>query len=172
MSDDQDDLNTSSTGRRKDGKPFKEGNAREDGSYAVGRNRTPKHTRFAKGDGRQRGRRKKGVLNADSEFQRELARKVTVRENGKERKVSKSHAVDLRLLDNATTKGDNRAIEMIDQRRQRMAESAEANRHYHSLADSEILETYLRERAAELSIDPGLFGDPEPATPTEEHGDD
>lgn len=172
MSDEGDNENMPPEGRRKDGKPFKEGNAREDGSYAVGRNRTPKNTRFAKGDGRKRGRRKKGVRNADTEFQRELARKVTIKENGKERKVSKSHAVDLRLIDNATRKGDNRAIEMVDQRRQRIAENAEASRHYHALADSEILDSYLRERTAELSIDPGLFGDPEPSTPAEEKADD
>ncbi len=148
-------------GYRKDGRPFKEGNAREDGSYAVGRNRTPEHSRFAKGDGRKRGRRKKGVRNADTEFIRELGRKVTIKENGKERKVSKSHAVDLRLIDNATRKGDNRAIEMVDQRRQRIAENAEASRHYQTLGNEEMLSAYLRQRAAELQIDPDLFGDAE-----------
>lgn len=159
-------------GYRKDGRPFKEGNAREDGSYAVGRNRTPEHSRFAKDDGRKRGRRKKGVRNADTEFMRELGRKVTIKENGKERKVSKSHAVDLRLIDNATRKGDNRAIEMIDQRRQRIAEKAEASRHYQTLGNEEILSAYLRQRSAELQIDPDLFGDPEPENAGQEQAGD
>ena len=150
-------------GRRKDGKPYKDGNTRDDGSYAVGKNRTPAATRFAVGDGRRRGRRAKGVKNADTEFARELNRKMTIKENGVERKVSKSHAVDLRLIDNATRKGDNRAIEMVDQRRRRIAEAAEDNRRYHALGDQEILETYLRERAEELAIDPVLFGDPHDA---------
>jgi hypothetical protein len=151
-------------GRRKDGKPFKEGNTREDGSYAVGKNRTPVRTRFAIGDGRKRGKRVKGVKNADTEFARELNRKTVVTENGVERKVTKSQAIDLRLINNAG-KGDNRAIEMVDRRRQRIAEAAEHNRRYHSLSDQAILEAYLRERAGELDVDPALFGDPEPGEP-------
>ena len=149
-------------GRRKDGKPYKDGNTRDDGSYAVGRNRTPVQTRFAEGDGRKRGRRDKGVKNADTEFERELKRKMTIRENGLERKVSKSHGVDLRLLDNALSKGDNRAIEMVDQRRRRIAEAKEDNRRYHSLTDEEILDKYLRERAEERAMDAQFCGDPEP----------
>lgn len=149
-------------GRREDGKPYKEGNTREDGSYAVGRNRPPEPTRFAVNDGRTRGKRAKGVRNADTEFARELNRKMTIKENGVERKVSKSLGVDLQLIDNATRKGDNKAIEMVDQRRRRIAEAAEHNRRYHTLSDQAILEAYLRERAEELEIDPALFGDPEP----------
>ena len=162
MSAGGEDLPPQGDGRRKDGRPYKAGNTRDDGSYAVGRNRTPVATRFAPGDGRARGRRSKGVKNADTEFARELNRRMTVKENGVERKVSKSQAVDLRLIDNATRKGDNKAIEMVDQRRRRIADAAEQNRRYHSLSDQEILETYLRERAEELSIDPALLGDPEP----------
>ena len=151
-------------GRRKDGRPYKEGNTRDDGSYAVGRNRAPRSTRYQKNDGRKRGRRPKAVRNADTEFERELNRKVTVREDGKERRVSKSHAVDLRLIDNATRKGDNKAIELVDQRRRWIAaEKEETARRYHTLADEQILEQYLRQRADELKIDPKLFGDPDPS---------
>lgn len=157
-----DDVPPLGSGRRKDGKPYKDGNTRPDGSYAVGKNRTPVPTRFAVDDGRKRGKREKGVKNADTEFARELNRKMTIKENGVERKVSKSQAVDLRLIDNATRKGDNKAIEMVDQRRRRIAEAAEHNRRYHTLSDQQILETYLRERAEELAIDPELLGDPAP----------
>ena len=150
-------------GRRKDGKPYKQGNTREDGSYRNGKNRTPEKTRFRKDDGRKRGRRDRGVRNADTEFERELSRKTIVRENGVERRVSKSQAVDLRLIDNAARKGDNKAIDMVDQRRRRIAaDKEETARRYHTLSDVGILEQYLRERAAELQIDPKLFGDPEP----------
>lgn len=159
------DAPPSGAGRRKDGKPYKHGNTREDGSYAVGRNRTPLPTRFAPGDGRKRGKREKGVENADTEFARELNRKMTIKENGVERKVSKSQAVDLRLIDNATRKGDNKAIEMVDLRRRRIAEATEQNRRYHTLSDQQILETYLRERAEDLAIDPTLLGDPAPDPP-------
>lgn len=163
MSGGDDPRPPSASGRRKDGKPFKEGNTREDGGYGVGKNRTPEETRFRQSDGRPRGRRPKGVRNADSEFERELGRRTIVRENGVERKVSKSHAVDLRLIDNAARKGDNKAIDMVDQRRRRIAtEKEETARRYHNLSDVGILEQYLRQRADELQIDPGLFGDPEP----------
>ncbi|WP_417595930.1 DUF5681 domain-containing protein [Parasphingorhabdus sp.] len=162
MNGDDQDKPTSRQGRRKDGKPYKDGNVREDGSYETGRNRPPRQHRFAAGDGRKRGRRQKGVRNVDTEFERELRRKVTIKENGKERKVTKSHAVDLRLIDNATRKGDNRAIEMVDTRRRRIAEKAQQNRHYHTLGDEEILTAWLRERAEELDVDPDLFGDPKP----------
>ncbi|MEQ8743689.1 hypothetical protein [Parasphingorhabdus sp.] len=77
-------------GRRKDGKPFKEGNVREDGSYKVGRNRPPKKGQFAVGDGRKRGSRKKGVPNADTEFMQELQRKTIVRVKGKGKDVQKA----------------------------------------------------------------------------------
>ena len=149
-------------GRRKKGKPYKSGNTREDGSYRVGKNRTPPETRFQVGDGRRRGRRAKGVENADTFFERELARPITVRENGKDRTVTKGQSIDLRLIHNAGT-GDNKAIDMVDQRRRRIAiEKEETARRYHPLSDVEILERYLRQRADELNIDPTSFGDPAP----------
>lgn len=163
MSDNGGDAKPSSGGRRKDGRPFKEGNTREDGGYSVGKNRPPRSGQFKTGDGRKRGRRGKGMRNADTDFERELARRTTIRENGAERRVSKSHAVDLRLIDNAAGKGDNKAIEMVDARRRRIAaEKEETARRYHNRSDTEILHQYLKERAEELNIDPDLFGDPAP----------
>ena len=150
-------------GRRKDGKPYKENNTRDDGSYAVGKNRTPVATRFAEGDGRKRGRRSRGTPNADTQFERELNRKTIIRENGKERRLSKGEAVDLRLIDNAMRKGDNKAIELVDQRRRRIsAEKEETARRYHNRRDVEIMEQYLLQRFNELNIDSKMFGDPEP----------
>ncbi|MFM7349379.1 MAG: DUF5681 domain-containing protein [Erythrobacter sp.] len=164
MSGQDDDNGTArSEGRRKDGLPYRDGNTREDGSYLVGRGRPQVKGQFASGDGRPRGRRAKGVRNADTEFMRELSRRIVLKESGGgERKVTKSHAVDLRLIQNAISKGDNRAIEMIDARRRRIAEAGEASRRRHRLSDQAILEAYLRERADDLAIDPLLFGDPDP----------
>lgn len=147
-------------GRRKDGKPFKDGNFREDGSYEVGRNRPPKTSQFAVGDGRKRGTRKKGVPNADTEFMQELQRKTTVRENGKKRRMTKKRSIDVRLIDNAAVKGQNRAIEIVDKRCQRIEETQQQNRRYHTLGDKQILHAYLKDCAQELEIDPDLFGDP------------
>ncbi|GEM_PF-1984603 len=165
-----DDKQPPREGRRKDGKPYKEGNVREDGSYDVGRNRPPKQHRFAVGDERKRGSRKKGVPNADTEFMQELHRKTTVSENGKKRRMTKRRSIDLRLIDNASVKGQNRAIEIVDKKCQRIEEARQHNRHYHTLGDKQILQAYLQERAQELDIDPKLFGDPAPDEDTAEGG--
>lgn len=157
-------------GRRKDGKPFQEGNVREDGSYEGGRNRPPKQHRFAVDDGRKRGSRKKGVPNADTEFMQELLRKTTVSENGKKRRMTKRRSIDLRLIDNASVKGQNRAIEIVDKKCQRIETTQQQNRRYHTLGDEQILQAYLQERAQELEIDPDLFGDPAPPEDIAENG--
>lgn len=156
-------------GRRKDGQPFAKDNVAEDGSYIVGRNRPPEAGRFSKGDGRPRGRRKQGVENVDSFFERELGRKVTVREDGKERKVTKSNSIDMRLIQEAVM-GDIRAIELVDTRRRRIeAKREEHQRRFHKLSDAEILNRYFEQLSAERGVDPGLFGDP---LPEDAAGDD
>lgn len=161
MSDNDDNIPPRQEGRRKDGKPYAPGNTRDDGGYEVGRNRPPEAGQFRAGDGRKRGRRPRGTANADTEFERELNRKVVIRENGKERKVTKGHSIDLRLIDNASNKGQNKAIEMVHERRERIrARKEEDARRYHTLPDENILHQYLRERSTELNVAPGLFGDP------------
>lgn len=157
-------------GHRKDGRPYKSGNTRGDGSYIVGKNRTPTDTRFKVDDDRPRGRRAKGVENADSFFERELNRTIVVRENGKDRKLTKGQGVDVQLIHKAN-RGDNRSIEMVDGRRRRIAaQKEETVRRYHTLSDHEILEHYLRQRADELNIDPALFGDPSPEDQAPDNG--
>lgn len=150
-------------GFRKDGKPFKADNTRDDGTYAVGKNRPPEAGRFTKGDGRKRGKRKKGVRNHDSEFMEELGRKVVVRENGHERKVSKGRAADIRLIENGVAKGQNKALEMIDERRRRIADKEEQARLYNTASDEEILEGWFTHMQARNAIDPATYGDPKPA---------
>lgn len=148
-------------GYRKDGTPYQQGNTRADGSYAVGKNRAPAGGQFAKGDGRTRGRRRKGVQNADTEFERELNKQIEIKENGRPRQVTKGHAVDLKLIQNAAVLGQIRAIEFVDERRERIRVRKEAAAQYQSTSDYEILAAFLRERAAELDIDPAVLGDPD-----------
>jgi hypothetical protein len=93
-------------GRRKDGKPFKEGNTREDGSYEVGRNRTSESTKFAVNDGRVRGRRVKGTKNLMTEWREELSAKITIVEGGKPKKVSKRRALIKAKIDRGIKKSD------------------------------------------------------------------
>lgn len=159
-------------GRRKDGSSYRDGNTADDGSYIVGRNKPPKKGQFRKGDGRRRGRRSKGTENHDTFFERELGRKITVREDGQERNVTKSQGVDLRLISNAS-RGDIRAIGMVDDRRRRIAEEKEETaRRYHKLSDAEILHRYLEELSAERQVDPDLFADDPSALGGEEQGHD
>lgn len=55
--------------------PYKSGNTNEDGSYKVGKNKPPEHGMFRAGDGRPRGRRKKGTKNLATD----LAKSLTAR---------------------------------------------------------------------------------------------
>lgn len=150
-----------SPGFRKDGKPFKEGNTREDGTHIIGKYRPPQSGKFSVGDGRKRGRRAAGVRNADTDFEKELARKITINEGGKARRASKSLASDIRLLDNGYNKGQTAALIEIDRRRQRIAEKTEARRNRNTESDAEILEAYMRQWAAAQNAGPRLLGDPE-----------
>lgn len=159
-------------GRGKNGKPYKPGNTRADGSYETGKYRTPKHSQFRKGDGRRRGRRPKGSPNIDTFIERELRRKVTLKENGKERKLSKAELIELRLLAKAFA-GDLRAIDMVHERRKKIAaDKEESARRYHQLQDTQILHRYLEGRQEELDLDPDLFDEPLDASDDEEPSDD
>ena len=95
---------------RNDG--FKPGNTDADGKYVVGKNRPPEHGKFRKGDGRPRGRRKKGTKNLATDFREELASKITLKVDGKPKRVSKQRAVMMRLMDNAS-RGQTPAIKLI-----------------------------------------------------------
>lgn len=162
MSDEPDDITPPrSEGRRKDGRPFKKGNTQDDGSYRIGKGRTPEGTRFAVGDGRKRGRRAKGVRNADSDFEEEFNRKVTVAEGNKKRKVSKGRASVIRLLDNGYNKGQTAAIIEIDRRHQRLLEKKAASQQRTVEADAALLEAYIREMLGHPGAGPHLLGDPE-----------
>ena len=96
-------------GRRADGKPFKPGNERSDGSYAVGRNRTPETTRFEKGDGRARGKRPKSRKNLLTEWREELDAKIPLKEGGKMCKVSKRRGLIKSQIDRGLKTSDRAA---------------------------------------------------------------
>lgn len=120
-------------GRRKDGKPFKDGNTRSDGGYEVGKGRTPEGTRFAVGDGRKRGRRPKGSRDFAKEWEEELSKKVLVVRNGKKIRVTAHHAQVMKALEFAS-KGRERSQELlfrqadriIQRRRERSSTSDDA----------------------------------------------
>jgi hypothetical protein len=131
-------------GRRKDGKPFKEGNTRADGSYGIGRGRTPEKTRFAVGDGRNRGRRPKGSRNFEKDWEEELNKPVRVVRNGKTIRVSAHHAQVMKTLELAS-KGKERSQELVFRQAERLGERA---RHASSKSDDELFAAWLAELSA------------------------
>ncbi len=141
-----------SGGMRKDGKPFKQGNTRPDGSYEVGDRRAPPHGRFAVNDGRPRGRKPKGSKNFDTEFEEEGKRPVPVLENGKVRKVSKRRAAIIRLYDNGSAKGQNAAIEQIVNNSRRI-DDRRLNRPDRELGreDQTLIDAWLMRRMSQLN---------------------
>ena len=63
---------------RKDGKPFKTGNVREDGDYRVGKYRTPEGGKFRKDDRRKRGKHEKGSKNLSTIWSKKLGQKLSI----------------------------------------------------------------------------------------------
>lgn len=131
-------------GRRKDGKPYKDGNTRPDGSYAIGKGRTPEKTRFAVGDGRKRGHRQPGSRNFEKDWEEELTRTVRVVRNGKETKVSAHHAQVMKTLELAN-KGKERSQELVFRQAERLGERA---RQASSRSDDELIAAWLAELSA------------------------
>jgi hypothetical protein len=66
--------------------------------FDVGYRKPPKATRFKPGKSGNPNGRPKGSLNLSSELRRELAKLVTVRENGEAKKVSKRVALIKSLI--------------------------------------------------------------------------
>ncbi len=140
-------------GRRKDGKPFKDGNTREDGSYDVGKGRTPVATRFAEGDGRKRGRRGKGVKNFDTDWEKELNKTVTLKVNGEPKRMS-AHRAQVKLTMDAGAQGHIKAQQIIYDKADRVA-AAKTERSVYS--DDGIVEAWYAQRQEELKQ--GIVGD-------------
>lgn len=143
------------------GPGFAEGNIDDDGDYIVGKYRPPKDKRFAVGDGRARGRRKEGQRNFDTELLEELRRMVTVRENGRERRVSKLRSTIIRFVDNASGRGQNPAIALLVNNLIRIAEK-DLNRPDQTIgrADQALIDAWLLRRMMELGASTE-DGDPE-----------
>ena len=134
------------SGRRIDGKPYKDGNTREDGSYDVGKSRPPEATRFAKDDGRARGRRAKGTRNLATDWTEELAEKITISENGKSKKITKQRAV-VKATVNRGLKGSERAAEIAFRNAaQRDVEAGKLR-----ISDQEIIERWMAQRLGSSS---------------------
>lgn len=125
-------------GMRKDGKPFKEGNTRGDGSYIVGGRRPPADHQFREDDGRQRGKRGKGRKNLLTEWREELDAKIPITENGKRKQVSKRRALIKSKIKRGIEKSDRAAETAL-----RYDELSERRRPGLQADDREIIERWL-----------------------------
>ena len=143
-----------SGGRRKDGKPFKDGNTREDGSYITGKCRTPEQTRFAVGDGRKRGKRQKGSGNFEKDWEEELGKTVRVVRNGKTIRVSAHHAQVMKTLEMAS-KGKERSQELVFRQADRIQERTFKTS---TKTDDDLIADWLAQQLGP-AIEPVVVGD-------------
>jgi hypothetical protein len=86
--------------------------ANEDADDAVGYKRPPKHTRFQPGRSGNAAGRRKNVRNFKTDLMEELREMIVIRENGRERKISKQRAF-IKALVTAAIKSDVRAINAV-----------------------------------------------------------
>ena len=83
-----------------------------DRPYAVGKGKPPVHTQFGKDRPGNRKGRPRGSRNLDTVVKKALAVRLTVKENGRDRKISKLDAAVTQLVNKAAS-GDLRAIESV-----------------------------------------------------------
>jgi hypothetical protein len=83
-----------------------------DPNYKVGYARPPISTRFKKGQSGNPKGRPKGSLNLDSALERELNQRITVKEHGQTRTITKFEACIKQLVNKAAS-GDPKAIQFL-----------------------------------------------------------
>jgi Family of unknown function (DUF5681) len=71
------------------------------GDYEVGYKKPPRHTRFRQGRSGNPNGRPKQARNLLTDLHEELQQRITVREGGTERRMTRQRAVVMRLLDKA-----------------------------------------------------------------------
>lgn len=80
--------------------------------YEVGYKKTPKATRFTKGQSGNPNGRPKGARNWATVFHAALEQKVIINENGRQRQVTKLEAATMQLVNKAAA-GDAHAIRLL-----------------------------------------------------------
>ena len=86
--------------------------ANDNGDDDVGYKRPPKHTRFQPGRSGNAAGRRKNDRNFKTDLMEELREMIVIRENGRERKISKQRAF-IKALVAAAIKSDVRAINSV-----------------------------------------------------------
>lgn len=115
-------------------------NRLEDGSYIVGKGKTPVHTRWKKGQsGNPRGK-KKGTPNSDTIIIDLMETPITVKTANGERKMSRNAALFQRMWELAA-KGDIRAAKFLfDRYGEAQGRRADKDVEQEALSDTEMSE--------------------------------
>lgn len=130
--------------------------------YEVGYGRPPKETRFKKGQSGNPKGRPKGSLSLDGLLRRELAKPITITENGKRRRVPKGEALVTRVVNTALA-GDLKGLQGVLQIGKVFgigSKEEEAQREMQELGEE--AKRRLRERLLRRPSQPPLDQDPEP----------
>lgn len=114
-----------------------------DRPYSVGKGKPPTHTQFGKDRPGNQSGRPPGARNADTIVRKALAVRLDVKENGKERKISKLEAAVTQLVNKAAS-GDLRAIETVLRLNREIDARAMPNNTHQPLSDADraVLEQF------------------------------
>ena len=119
--------------------------------YEVGYRKPPSATRFKKGRSGNPSGRRKGSLNLATDLAEELSERITVREDGKSRRISKQRALVKSLLAKAL-QGDTRAATaLLALCARETGEPAERPDDTVGEAERQLLERYLPRAAKSLA---------------------
>jgi len=88
------------------------GEAPKNRDYDVGYGKPPNATRFQKGQSGNPTGRRRGSKNLTTILEEELEQPVVIRENGKQKKITKRRA-SMKQLDNKAASGEHRALQIL-----------------------------------------------------------
>jgi hypothetical protein len=112
------------------------------GDYAVGYGRPPVHTRFKPGSsGNPRGR-PKGSLDVATLLDAILSERITVRDGGRTRRLSRAQLM-LLTASNKAVKGDIKAMQFLLKERLGTSRDAEGSETHEAAEDAAILESFM-----------------------------
>jgi len=129
---------------RKDGRPFKEGNLRENGSYDIGKYRPPVEHQFRAGDGRTRGKRPKGTKNLSVIWAKKLKQKIRI--DGKEQTAAEW------LVEGMIRRGISKSDRAAETALMEASQLDTSRENHLGKTDSEIMEAWLAQRLADVGI--------------------
>lgn len=143
----------------------------QSGEFPVGYKKSPLHSRFRPGQsGNPRGRPKQ--ISVGFEIVAELHRKVTVRENGVEQKLSKAAALAKSLVARALARDMRAVSHLIRLLPAQFQAPPEAVNPEFSATDAATLERFFQRRLAAVTDVANSNSKPETLNPKKENNDD